>query len=266
MADDAQRSVSLSIVIPAYNEAHRLPASLERARVFLSESGIGAEVLVVDDGSDDATAAVVEKAQRDWPALKLLRQTHAGKGAAVRLGIAQAVGEQIALADADFSMPVTEFRRFLPDALGEYDIAIASREAPGARRYGEPAYRHIMGRVFNRLAQWLLLPGIEDTQCGFKFLRSAVAQDITQQLTIDGWGFDVEMLYIARRHGYRIREIGVPWRYGSDSRVSPLRDTLTMIRDLGAVWLNSRKGRYNPRRAAGNDRIRPDTAPAARHP
>ena len=123
-------------------------------------------------------------------------------------------------------MPITEFRRFMPDALGDYDIAIASREAPGARRYGEPEYRHIMGRVFNRLVQWLLLPGIEDTQCGFKFLRRAVAQDIIQQLTIDGWGFDVELLYIARRHGYQIREIGVPWRYGSDSRVSPLRDTL----------------------------------------
>ncbi|HEY7092466.1 MAG TPA: dolichyl-phosphate beta-glucosyltransferase, partial [Ktedonobacterales bacterium] len=246
MADDAQQPISLSIVIPAYNEAHRLPTSLELARAFLNAGGLSAEVIVVDDGSEDGTAAVVEEAQRDWSALKLLRQAHAGKGAAVRLGVSQAVGEQIALADADFSMPITEFRRFMPDALGDYDIAIASREAPGAHRYGEPEYRHIMGRVFNRLVQWLLLPGIEDTQCGFKFLRRAVAQDIIQQLTIDGWGFDVELLYIARRHGYQIREIGVPWRYGSDSRVSPLRDTLTMIRDIGIVWVNSRKGRYNP--------------------
>jgi glycosyltransferase involved in cell wall biosynthesis len=264
MADDARRPIALSIVIPAYNEAHRLPASLELARAFLNAGGLNAEVLVVDDGSADGTAAVVEEAQRDWPALKLLRQTHAGKGAAVRLGVAQALGEQIALADADFSMPITEFRRFMPDALGDYDIAIASREAPGARRYGEPEYRHIMGRVFNRLVQWLLLPGIEDTQCGFKFLRRAVAQDIIQQLTIDGWGFDVELLYIARRRGYRIREIGAPWRYGSDSRVSPLRDTLTMIRDIGAVWINSRKGRYDPVRAAGDGRTAPDPTPAAR--
>jgi glycosyltransferase involved in cell wall biosynthesis len=264
MADDAQQSISLSIVIPAYNEAHRLPASLELARAFLDSSGLNAEVLVVDDGSADGTATAVEVAQQDWPALKLLRQAHAGKGAAVRLGVAHAVGEQIALADADFSMPITEFRYFTPDALGVYDSAIASREAPGARRYGEPEYRHIMGRVFNRLVQWLLLPGIEDTQCGFKFLRRAVAQDILQQLTIDGWGFDVELLYIARRHGYQIREIGVPWRYGSDSRVSPLRDTLTMIRDIGTVWLNSRKGRYDPLPAAGKDHIAPDTTPAAR--
>jgi glycosyltransferase involved in cell wall biosynthesis len=264
MADDAQRPIALSIVIPAYNEAHRLPASLELAHAFLNAGGLSAEVLVVDDGSEDGTASVVEEAQRDWPALKLLRQAHAGKGAAVRLGVAQAVGEQIALADADFSMPITEFRRFMPDALGDYDIAIASREAPGARRYGEPEYRHIMGRVFNRLVQWLLLPGIEDTQCGFKFLRRAVAQDIIQQLTIDGWGFDVELLYIARRHGYQIREIGVPWRYGSDSRVSPLRDTLTMIRDIGAVWLNSRKRRYDPLPTAGKDRVASDTTPAAR--
>ena len=175
----------------------------------------------------------------------------------------QAVGEQIALADADFSMPITEFRRFMPDELGDYDIAIASREAPGARRYGEPEYRHIMGRVFNRLVQWLLLPGIEDTQCGFKFLRHVVAQDIVQQLTIDGWGFDVELLYIARRHGYQIREIGVPWRYGSDSRVAPMRDTVTMIRDIGVVWLNSRNGRYDPPSPAGKDRMASDTTPAA---
>jgi glycosyltransferase involved in cell wall biosynthesis len=264
MADDEQQPISLSIVIPAYNEAHRLPASLELAHAFLNASGLTAEVLVVDDGSEDGTAAVVEEAQRDWPALKLLRQAHAGKGAAVRLGVAQAVGEQIALADADFSMPITEFRRFMPDALGDYDIAIASREALGARRYGEPEYRHIMGRVFNRLVQWLLLPGIEDTQCGFKFLRRAVAQDIIQHLTIDGWGFDVELLYIARRHGYQIREIGVPWRYGSDSRVSPLRDTLTMIRDIVTVWLNSRKGRYDLLPTAGKNRITSDTTPAAR--
>jgi glycosyltransferase involved in cell wall biosynthesis len=264
MADDAQQPISLSIVIPAYNEAHRLPASLELAQGFLNASGLSAEVLIVDDGSKDDTAAVVEAAQRDWPALKLLRQAHAGKGAAVRLGVAQAVGAQIALADADFSMPITEFRRFMPDALGDYDVAIASREALGARRYGEPEYRHIMGRVFNRLVQWLLLPGIEDTQCGFKFLRHAVAQDIIQQLTIDGWGFDVELLYISRRHGYQIREIGVPWRYGSDSRVSPLRDTLTMIRDIGTVWLNSRKGRYDPLPTTDNDRIASDTTPATR--
>jgi dolichyl-phosphate beta-glucosyltransferase len=264
MADDAQQTIALSIVIPAYNEAHRLPASLELAHTFLNAGGLRAEVLIVDDGSEDGTAAVVEAAQRNWPALKLLRQAHAGKGAAVRLGVAQAVGGQIALADADFSMPITEFRLFMPDALGDYDIAIASREAPGARRYGEPEYRHIMGRVFNRLVQWLLLPGIEDTQCGFKFLRRAVAQDIIQQLTIDGWGFDVELLYIARRHGYTIREIGVPWRYGFDSRVSPLRDTLTMIRDIGTVWLNSRKGRYDPAPVDSEGAAPKDTTSAAR--
>jgi glycosyltransferase involved in cell wall biosynthesis len=264
MADDAQQSISLSIVIPAYNEAHRLPASLELARAFLDSSEANAEVLVVDDGSADGTATAVERAQQDWPALKLLRQAHAGKGAAVRRGVAHAVGEQIALADADFSMPITEFRRFMPAALGAYDIAIASREAPGARRYGEPEYRHVMGRVFNRLVQWLLLPGIEDTQCGFKFMRRAVAQDVIGQLTIDGWGFDVELLYIARRHGYKIHEIGVPWRYGSDSRVAPLRDTLTMIRDIGSVWLNSRKGRYDPASSADKAHSASTTTPAAR--
>jgi dolichyl-phosphate beta-glucosyltransferase len=264
MVDDAQPLPSLSIVIPAYNEAHRLPRSLSLARTYLDAAGVRAEVLVVDDGSEDGTAAVIGEAQRDWPALKLLRQAHTGKGAAVRLGVTHAIGEQIALSDADFSMPITEFRRFAPDALGDYDIAIASREAPGSRRYGEPEYRHLMGRVFNRLVQWFLLPGIEDTQCGFKFLRRAVAQDIVKQLTIDGWGFDVELLYVARRHGYHISEIGVPWRYGSDSRVSPVRDTLTMIRDIGVVWLNSRKGRYNrPALTMGEEGVTVDSTPVA---
>jgi glycosyltransferase involved in cell wall biosynthesis len=242
----------LSLVIPAYNEARRLPESLTRARAYLRAKGDqhdawgACEVLVVDDGSTDATRAVVEAARAGWPALRLIRQEHAGKGAAVRGGILAARGDYVALADADFSMPVSQFDRFTQEVLGPYDIAIGSREAPSARRYGEPEYRHLMGRVFNRVVQLLLLPGIEDTQCGFKVLRRPVAVEVARRQTVEGWGFDVELLTIARRLGYAIREVGIDWHYIPDSRISPLRDTLTMLGDVLRIWRNSRRGRYGP--------------------
>jgi len=234
----------LSIVIPAYNEARRLPGSLKSVREWLHGKSESCEVLVVDDGSTDATAEMVEKLAAGWPALRLVRGPHRGKGGAVREGILAARGEYIALADADFSMPVAEIDRLFASALDRgCDIAIGSREAQDARRYGEPGYRHLMGRVFNRVVQ-LLLPGIQDSQCGFKALRREVAVDVARRQTIEGWGFDVELLYIARRRGYTMREVGIDWYYMPDSRVSPLRDTLTMLRDVLQIAWNARRGVY----------------------
>jgi dolichyl-phosphate beta-glucosyltransferase len=175
----------------------------------------------------------------------------------VKAGILAATGTCVALADADFSMPPEEFDRFGIARLGANEIAIGSREAPGARRYAEPAYRHIMGRAFNRLVQLLLLPGIQDTQCGFKCLRRAAAVDLCRQQTIAGWGFDVELLYIARRHGYAIREVPIAWHYVRGSRINPVRDTVTMVRDVLAIRRNSRRGRYDgDPRAVGAARVR----------
>ncbi len=241
----------LSLVIPAYNEARRLPATLASAREWLRHKPATCEVLVVDDGSTDATAALVQELAASWPALRLVRGPHRGKGGAVREGILAARGEYVALADADFSMPMAQFDRLFADALDHgCDIAIGSREATGARRFGEPRYRHLMGRVFNHVVQ-LLLPGIQDSQCGFKALRRAVAVDVVERQTIVGWGFDVELLYIARRRGYRIREVGIDWYYMPESRVSPLRDTLTMLRDVAQIAWNARRGVYDAAAATG---------------
>src|SRR5262249_6247320 len=144
----------------------------------------------------------------------------------------------------DLSMPVAEFDRFSVESLGPFDIAIGSREAPGARRYGEPWYRHLMGRGFNRLVQGLVLPGIQDKQFGFKWLRPEVAVELCHCQTVVGWGFDVELLYAARQRGYRVREVPINWYYKADSRVRLARDTISMVRDVLSIRAKSRQGRY----------------------
>ena len=237
----------LSIVIPAYNEARRLPESFARLHDELQRQDYLTEVIVVDDGSEDSTAAVVRAWMGRWHALRLIETPHAGKGAAVRAGALAAQGAWIVLADADFSMPVQELARFSPSEFPDTDILIASREAPGARRFGEPFYRHVMGRAFNFAVRALLIPGVDDTQCGFKRLRRDVALDLFLHQTISGWGFDVELLYVARLRGYTIRETPVSWYYKSGSKVHPLRDTFSMGRDVVRVWRNARASKYSRR-------------------
>lgn len=249
--------IDVSVVIPAYNEAQRLPESLTKLRSYLARHECSHEVIVVDDGSTDDTAQIVADWHARWPAVRLLRCAHLGKGGAVRAGMLAARGTFIALADADFSMPAEEFDRFTVTALGDDDIAIGSREAPGARRIGEPAYRHIMGRVFNAVVRLLLLPGIQDSQCGFKCLHRAVATELCARQTVTGWGFDAELLYIARLRGYRVREVPITWYYMPGSQVHAVRDTLTMLRDVLTIRLNGLRGRYPPRPLA----TRPDVAP-----
>jgi dolichyl-phosphate beta-glucosyltransferase len=142
-------------------------------------------------------------------------------------------------------MPIEEVSKFLPPNLAGYDVAIASREVQGAARYDEPWYRHLMGRVFNLLVRLLTVPGIQDTQCGFKCFRRQVALDLFASQTIDGWAFDVELLHIARRRGYKIVEVPVNWYYGTNSRVSPLRDSWNMLREVIRIRRNSRAGLYD---------------------
>lgn len=245
----------LSVVIPAYNEAVRLPVSLARLRRYLDRAGQTYEVVVVDDGSSDTTVAVVETLGRAWSALRVVTREHHGKGATVCAGILAARGRVIALADADFSMPPREFARFQVTELRVDEMAIGSREAPGARRIGEPGYRHLMGRVYNAIVQRLLLPGIADTQCGFKCLRRELAVQLCQGQTISGWGFDVELLTMARLWGVRVREVPINWYYARGSRVHPIRDTLTMSRDLWAIWRNLRRGRYAPSVQVARDAV-----------
>ncbi len=236
----------LSIIIPAYNEEHRLPGTLQAIHDFLAGQPYTAEVLVIENGSTDATLAVAQGFAARLPYLRVFHEDVRGKGWAVRRGMLAAVGAYRFICDADLSMPITEVNRFLPPQLpGDVDIAIASREAPGARRYGEPEFRHLAGRAFNLLVRLLALPGLQDTQCGFKMFRAAVAEDLFRHQTIYGWTFDVEILFIARRRGYKIVEIPIPWYFNPESKVRMWRDARQMFLDVLKIRRNARRGLYD---------------------
>lgn len=235
----------LSIIIPAYNEESRLPGTLEKIARFLDLQSYPAEVIVVENGSSDRTLEIArELATRD-SRFRALHEERRGKGRAVRTGMLAAGGRYRFICDADLSMPVEQVNRFLPPQLEGADIAIASREAPGAVRYNEPEYRHLTGRVFNALVRWLALPGLQDTQCGFKCFRAEVAEEVFPLQTISGWTFDVEVLYIARRRGYQVCEVPIDWYFNPESKVRVLRDSWRMFRDLLTIRANGRRGVYN---------------------
>jgi dolichyl-phosphate beta-glucosyltransferase len=181
-----------------------------------------------------------------------------GKGNAVRRGMLAGKGEYLLICDTDLAVPIEEVNKFLPSTPDKrsYEIAIASREVAGAVRHGEPAYRHFMGRVFNFLVRLLAVPGIQDTQCGFKCFSREAAQLIFPLQQISGWGFDVEILYIANHHGLKIVEIPVHWYYGDDSRVRPLQDTFNMLTELLKIRRYGRAGLYDvPARRAVADEL-----------
>lgn len=237
----------LSIIIPAYNEENRLPGSLEQVFDFLGKQPYTSEVIVVENGSHDRTYEVVLEFAKKHANLHVIRNEKRGKGLAIQRGVSEAKGEYVFMCDADLSMPIDEISKFLPPQLKEVDIAIGSREAPGSVRYNEPSYRHLTGRVFNTMIRWLVLPGLQDTQCGFKCVRAAVAHDIFPYQTLTGWAFDVELLYIARHHGYNVVEIPIDWFFNADSKINVLRDSLRMFLDLLLIRRNARRGLYDPK-------------------
>jgi glycosyltransferase involved in cell wall biosynthesis len=236
----------LSIVIPARNEEARLPRALGQVFAFLETQPYTAEVVVVENGSTDRTLEVAQKFTGHFPNLRVLHEAQAGKGRAVRRGVLEAYGAYRFIADADFSMPIEQVNHFIPPGL-DAAVAIASREVTGAHRFNEPYIRHLSGRIFNGLIRLLILPGLQDTQCGFKCFRSDVAEDIFRYQTLTGWSFDVELLAVARRHGYTIREIGIPWTYQSQSKVNVLRDSWRMTLDLLTIRRNLHQGVYDAR-------------------
>jgi dolichyl-phosphate beta-glucosyltransferase len=238
----------LSIIIPAHNEEQRLPPTLKAVDAFLDRQGYASEIIVVENGSHDLTAVVAEAFAADHPRVRLLREGGRGKGLAVRRGMLEALGQYRFICDADLSMPIEEIAKFLPPALNGVDVAIGSREAPGARRFNEPIYRHVQGRIFSNLVKLFALPGFEDTQCGFKCFGAAAAVDVFGVQIFDGMSFDVEVLYIARKRGYRIVEVPIDWYYRSESRVNPLLDPLRMLRDILTIRRNWRRGLYASRR------------------
>jgi glycosyltransferase involved in cell wall biosynthesis len=235
----------LSIIIPAYNEETRLPISLNKVFRFLGNQAFEAEVIVINNGSVDRTAAIVEEFRKEYPNLFLLEEEIAGKGLAVRRGMLEARGDFRFICDADLAMPIDEVLRFLPPERTSYDIAIGSREAPGAIRYDEPQYRHFIGRVFNNIVRLLAVPGFMDTQCGFKCFRGEVAEELFKIQRLDGWTFDVEVLFIAQKRGYKIIEVPINWYYFPGSRVRVIQDSITMFLDLFRIRLNWMKNFYD---------------------
>lgn len=235
----------MSIIVPAYNEEHRLPKTLERITSYLGQQNYSAEIIVVDDGSQDNTARVVEEFVARHANVSLVRNEHRGKGHAVKTGMLAGQGKYLFLCDADLSMPIEELAKFLPPLLNDYDVAIGSREAIGARRYDEPAYRHLMGRVFNFIVKLLTVRGFEDTQAGFKCFKREVARDIFAYQTMNGWAFDVEVLFVAQKRGYRIVEVPIHWYYMANSRIDPFGDTVRMFLDVLRVRWNDLRGVYN---------------------
>ena len=245
----------LSVVIPAYNEERRIGATLRDVTEYLERQPYSSETLVVDDGSSDGTADVVERYAREHPPVRLLRAPHGGKGHAVRAGMLAAGGEYRFLCDADLSMPIAELGKFLPPRLADYDVAIGSREAPGARRIGEPLSRHLAGRLFNLFVRVAAVPGVQDTQCGFKCFTAEAALSLFALQRLQGFAFDVEVLFLARRMGMRVVEVPIEWRYRAESKVSPVRHAFGMARDVLRVRWSAWRGAYGrpappPKRAA----------------
>jgi dolichyl-phosphate beta-glucosyltransferase len=236
--------VTLSVVVPAFNEERRLPGTLAALREFLGRQGWTWEIRIVDDGSIDGTARIADAAASSERSIHVQREPHRGKGAAVKAGLTAARGEFRFICDADLSMAIGELSRFLPPVAPPFDVAIGSREGAAARRVGEPAYRHLIGRLFNYSAQRLALPGIEDSQCGFKMFTAAAVQSIFPLVTVEGWAFDVEVLAIARAQGLRIVEIPIEWHYRRESRLSTVRDGFGMLRELFRIRARVRCGAY----------------------
>jgi glycosyltransferase involved in cell wall biosynthesis len=237
----------LSIVIPAFNEEHRIGPTLLEIDEFLAASGLSYEILVVDDGSEDGTALLVCDMRRRIPALRcLVTRPNRGKGHAVRVGMLAARGAIRLMCDADGSTPPREIPKVVnPIRMGKADIAIGSRYVRGAScDRKQPFYRRWWSRLANRVVQMVLVPGILDTQCGFKAFSAAAAESVFSRAQIDGWAFDLEVLALAKRLGFEVVEQGVYWSDDPRSRISPIADALRVIRELLMIRRNFRRGVY----------------------
>jgi glycosyltransferase involved in cell wall biosynthesis len=244
----------LSIVIPAYNEAQRLPGTLDEIAGFLASKPYLSEIIVANDGSEDETSVIARGYRCSPVEIRVLDLLHRGKAAAVRDGVVAARGDFVLFTDADLSTPILYADDLLDALEGGADVAIGSREGAQARRIGEPIYRHLMGRVFNIMVQLLAVPGINDTQCGFKAYTRPAGRSIFRRTRLHVrkrvrgpmvTAFDVETLYIARRMNLRIVEIPVSWTHASGSKVNPILDSARMFRDVLQVRYFALRGRYN---------------------
>ncbi len=232
--------MNLSVVIPAYNEAHRIADTLQQVLAFCESELSDWEVIVVDDGSSDDT----ERKVRDFERVRYIRNDeNRGKGFSVRRGVMEARCDTVMFTDADLSAPIREARRLLAAIDRGADVAIASRRFDVTTTVDRTPWRRLLAFSFRLLVRLLVIRGIEDTQCGFKMFRREAARTIFRKQRLDGWGFDVELLYIARRHRYRIDEVPVSWTESSESRLK-WHTPLSMVLDLLHIRLNGLLGRY----------------------
>ena len=244
----------LSVVIPAFNEQARIGPTLDALVDYLEAQPYSREIVVVDDGSADDTVSVVEgrEAAPGTP-VRVESIPHAGKGWAVRHGMLSSAGRYRFMCDADLAMPVRHLDDFLARMEEGYDVVIGSREAEGARRFGESAARHFRGRVFNWIVRLVAVGGFQDTQCGFKCFRGEVAEALFRGQVTRGWGFDVEILYLAARRRLRVLEMPIDWRHQEMSKVGSFVGPFSMLRDALAVRVRAARGLYGPTANGGRD-------------
>ena len=234
----------LSIVIPAYNEERRITATLDTVMFYLEAQSYSWELIVVDDGSTDRTASLLAGWAEKNDRFKVTSLPHRGKGFAVKHGMLQAQGRYRLMCDADLAVSIEYLGEFLNAIHGNSDIIIASRQKTGARRIHEPVFRHLRGRLFNLAIRLLVIPTLSDTQCGFKCFEAEVAETLFSLQKTAGFGFDVEVLYLARKLGHRIVEQPVDWYHREDSTVRPLVDWFVMLTDVIMIRLRDLTGKY----------------------
>ncbi len=239
----------LSIIIPAYNEEARLPGTLDKVAAYLATHSQKTEVLIVDDGSQDHTAQVAESFKSKLPSLRVVSNgKNRGKGYSVRHGIQEATGRIVLFTDADLSAPIEEADKLI-EALANHDVAIGSRALDRSLiSVHESSFREFAGIVFNQIVRLILRLPFVDTQCGFKAFQRLRCEVLFEQQTIEGFGFDPELLYLARHHGLRACEIPVRWGHSPATKVNMLRDSIQMFADIFQIRWNSLTGRYPKRK------------------
>lgn len=235
----------LSVIVPAYNEESRILAGLDILARYLRGRGYTWELVVVDDGSTDRTAEIASQWASSVEGARLLSIPHRGKGSAIRHGMLNATGQYRMMCDADTAMPVEYLDSFIRHMEEGFDIVIGSRQIEGARRFGESPLRHFLGRLFNKAVHALAVRDFQDTQCGYKCFRGDVAEKLFRMQRTDGWGFDVEVLYLAVKNRLRVLEMPIDWYHRKDSKVRPGVDSLSMLRDVFAIRLRAMTGKYN---------------------
>ncbi len=246
--------IHLTVVIPAYNEEPNFKKGLvEEVPKYLEKQNYTYEILIVDDGSIDNTAQLADSFAKKYKNVRVIRNPHEGKAETVKKGVEEAKGELILFTDFDQATPISEVEKLL-SFFPEYDIVIGSRQLPGARRDKEPIYRHIMGLGFNIVVQAIAVRGIWDTQAGFKCFKADIAKELFTKLKVYGKGkkvqgalvtaFDVELLFIAKKRGYKIKEVPIIWHHVATTRVNPIKDSIKMFKDVIKIRTNDLKGVY----------------------